>query len=178
MLPVAGWTFALYAVLKLCHLVLGAKTTPDRQPIPLVTRLRAGEPGLLAGTVAAAALLMSYTGWWSHKFHAGHYAYASACYPPLAAAGFLPGGRARLASYNAAQGIRELRDAAEEQGAALGLDPATVGRTLEAARLAHVRRNTALAAGGAPAAVAAARAEIDRCQSGRDVPRGEILHPV
>jgi hypothetical protein len=176
-LNVVGWTFALYAALKLCHLVLGHSKEPSGAPIAYSTRVRAGEPALLIGTVAVVALLLLYTSWWSHRFHAGHYARASACYPKLAAARYLPQPPARFGTYEASVEVTELRGFAEEHGAALGLDPSDVDRTLETSRTAHVRRYSALARSHDRPLIAAAVAELDHCLRGDSAPRGEILNP-
>jgi hypothetical protein len=176
-LTVAGWTFVLYVALKLCHLMLGRKVAADGVEIPPATRLRAGEPALLIGTVTVAALLVAYTGWWSHKFHAHIYARALACYPAFAAAPLLPAAPARFRSYDAAERVRRLQRAAEEHGVALGVDEAAVDRLLKQAWLAHARRYAAVRASGDRAGIASAYAELDRCEYGGGV-RGEFLHPV
>lgn len=178
MLNVAGWTFALYAMLKLCHLVLGPKRGPDREPIALRTRLRAGEPGLLAGTVAVAALLVLYTSWWSHTFLSGHYAYATGCYPRMAAARYLPGVPARLGSYGASEAVGNFRRSAEIHGGKLGLDEAAIDRGLDRSRAVLARRYSAIAAADDRAGIAAALDGVEQCFRGKGRPRGEILHPV
>jgi hypothetical protein len=177
MLKVVGWTLALYGALKLCHLVLGRSTGWGGEPIDFSTRMRAGEPALLIGTVIVVAVLMLFASWWSHKFAAGHYAYAMSCYPKVAAAGFLPGAPSRFRSYEAAEGVRQLRGVAEEHGAALGIAQAEVDRTLEALRVAYVARNRRLAASNDRRAIAAAVANVDRCLRGEGAPRGDILNP-
>jgi len=178
MLKAAAWTFALYAVLKLCHLVLGPKTTPDREPIALQRRLRAGEPSLLAATVAVAAFVMLYTNWWSHRFLAGHYAFATGCYPKVAAARYLPGVPARLGSYQASETVGGFRRWAEVHGGQLGLDEHAIDRALDRSRAAYARRYAAIAAADDRQGIAAALDGVARCFRGEGKPRGEILHPV
>ena len=177
MLKVVGWTFALYGALKLCTLVLGGAKGWDGEPTPVSTRIRAGEPALLIGTVTVVAALMLFTSWWTHKFAAGHYARATSCYPRLAAAGYLPGAPARFRSYDAAEDVGQLRETAEEHGAALGIPQAEVDERLERSRRAYVARNRGLTAPDDRQAIAAAIADADNCLTGEGAPRGEIFNP-
>jgi hypothetical protein len=177
MLSTVGWTLALYAALKLCHLVLGGRTGWDGAPEPISVRLRKGEPTLLIGTIAAVAVLLLFTSWWSHKFAAGHYAYAMSCYPRLAAAGSLPGGSARFGGYDAEEAVREMRRGAEEQGAALGIPQADTDRTLERTRLAAIARARLLGERHDRRTIAAAIEDADRCLKGQGAPRGELFNP-
>jgi hypothetical protein len=177
MLKVVVWTFALYGALKLCRLVLGGSKGWDGEPTPVSTRIRAGEPALLIGTVTIVAALMLFTHWWLHKFAARHYARATSCYPRLAAAGYLPDAPARFRSYDAAEDVGQLREDAEEHGAALGIARAEIDARLERSRRAYVARNRGLAPPDDRRTIAAALADADRCLTGEGRPRGDIFNP-
>jgi len=178
MFTLIAWMFALYAGIKFAHLVTGAGRGFGRDEATWSTRLRAGEPMLLIGTLTLFALLAVYVTWWSHRFLEGHYTYATDCYSKMAASHLLPGRPARFGSYEASMVAKGHVAFAESHGAQLGMRIEDIDRKLDEGRIAWSARFGRLANEKAQRKIEASFADLDRCLNGDGSPRGELLSPV
>ncbi|MEO7177889.1 MAG: hypothetical protein ABIW83_03515 [Allosphingosinicella sp.] len=170
--------FGLYAGMKFAHLVAGAGLGFGRAEATWSTRIRAGEPMLLIGTLTVFALLAIYVTWWTNRFLEGHYSYARDCYSRMAASHLLPGRPDRFGSYRAAEKSRHYVWSAEEHGGQLGMRRDAIDRRLDQGRTAYANYFTRLANQNARQEIAASFGGLDRCLNGDGSPRGEILSPA
>lgn len=178
MFTLIAWTFGLYAGIKFAHLVTGAGLGFDRDQPGWSARLRAGEPGLLLGTLTLFALLATYVTWWNHRFLEGHYAYATDCYSKMAASHLLPGRPGKFGSYEASKVAKGHVAFAEIHGVQLGMPLTEIDRKLDEGRIAYSGYFTRLANANAQQGIAASLGDLDRCLNGDGSPRGELLNPV
>ncbi len=178
MFTLIAWTFGLYGGIKFAHLVTGAGLGFGRSDATWSTRLRAGEPMLLIGTLAVFALLAVYVTWWTNRFLEGHYTYASDCYSKMAASHLLPGRPARFGSYDASETVGGYVRSAEIHGAQLGMRVDVIDRKLDQGRLAYSSYYAKLASRNDRRKIAATFNGLDRCLDGDGSPKGELLSPV
>ena len=178
MFTLTVWIFGLYGGIKFAHLITGAGLGFGRAEATLPTRLRAGEPALLIGTLVLFALLAVYVTWWNNRFLEGHYAYAADCYSKMAASHLLPGRPEKFGSYEASKVARGYVAFAEIHGAQLGMPVEANDRKLHEGRMAYSGHFTRLANEKAHQNIAASFGDLDRCLNGDGSPRGELLSPV
>jgi hypothetical protein len=176
MLNIIGWTAFLYVAIKFCHVVLGGSKGYGGTEIPLRTKLRAGEPWLLIGTIAFCALIVGFTSWWGHRFAQRYYADSSDCYAKMMSARALPSRPARFGSYSAQNSVTWYYRFARFYGLKLGIPAETIEAKLEQARIAYTVRYSALGPKDGQAVKAALDA-LDQCLNGDGPPHGELLNP-
>jgi hypothetical protein len=177
MLWVIAWGLCLYAGIKFGHLIVGTGFGFGRGEATLSSRLRAGEPMLLIGTLSITALVAIYTTWWKHRFLEGHYTYAMDCYSKMAASHLLPGRPERFGSFDAADAATDYVWSAEMHGAQLGMRVDDIDRKLIQGRLAYSGYFARLASENARGKIAASFAGLDRCLNHEGAPKGEFLNP-
>ncbi|MEA3009765.1 MAG: hypothetical protein QOJ91_1457 [Sphingomonadales bacterium] len=170
--------FGLYVGIKFAHLITGAGLGFRRVEATWLTRIRAGEPMLLIGTLTLFALLSVYVTWWTNRFLEAHYSYDSDCYSRMAASHLLPGRPARFGSYGAAERSRWYADSAERHGVELGMRVDEIDGKLAEGRTAYSEDFARLARSRDQRKIAASFESLDRCMKGDGNPRGELLNPV
>jgi hypothetical protein len=177
MLNALAWTFGLYLAIKFCHLIASPSSGYGETESTIATKIRAGEPMLLIGTLAVSATIIVFTTWWSHRFAENQYRHASDCYAKMSAAARLPNMPASLGGFQAVEAVRGYRKSAVIHGGQLGIRRDVIDKKLEQARDAYSKLYADLAAKNARPAIVASLVDLDRCLRGEWEPHGEILRP-